>query len=370
MKIAVYGIGNVCKHLCEIIEKRKEVEVVYFIQTAKTQNTFLGKRIISIDEIGWKDFDILVIATTKYYKEIVELLEKKYSQKDINGKIVKASDYLFNAKIITKPYDSVKTEEGLVFIADSRDKTILEYMLATGKTWSYSMIDRFFELSEKYYSKKRKMQKGIFLDIGANIGTTSIYVNKIINNKLKIIGFEPVKINYNLFRANCILNSIDNICIEPFGLSNASNRLSIAYSMENPGGATIDKEQNGVKNKPETEEIAVITLDSYVEQKNISSEEIDYIWLDVEGHEVEVLEGAFNTLSGGHIPLIQEFNAVYYIETDRLKKYCNIIKNFYNSFIDLHSLNGEIQSINIEEIENYAWNLKRKGKSATDLFFF
>ena len=102
MKIAVYGIGNVCKHLCEIIEKRKEVEVVYFIQTAKTQNTFLGKRIISIDEIGWKDFDILVIATTKYYKEIVELLEKKYSQKDINGKIVFIPDTLPSEEVTCK----------------------------------------------------------------------------------------------------------------------------------------------------------------------------------------------------------------------------------------------------------------------------
>ena len=48
----------------------------------------------------------------------------------------------------------------------------------------------FFELSNKYYGGQNKKY---FLDIGASIGTTSIYVKKKFGKDLCVIGFEQSK---------------------------------------------------------------------------------------------------------------------------------------------------------------------------------
>ena len=108
--------------------------------------------------------------------------------------------------------------------------------------------------------------------------------------------------------------------------------------------------------------------DSYLRDACIKANEIDYIWLDVEGHEVEVLEGATETLLSGKIPLISEFNALVYINNNTLNRYSGIVKKIYKSFIDCRN---EDTIYPIDKLEDFALKLvKIENLEATDLFFF
>lgn len=57
----------------------------------------------------------------------------------------------------------------------------------------------------------------VFLDVGANIGQHSLFMSKFCK---KVIAFEPIPILQNRIEMNLKRNRIDNVQLNPFGLSN------------------------------------------------------------------------------------------------------------------------------------------------------
>jgi FkbM family methyltransferase len=162
------------------------------------------------------------------------------------------------------------------------DLCITEYMKFTGKLWE--------DWLEKYI-KESYIENTNMIDIGSNIGTTSLTMSKYISNNSFIYAFEPI---YNeILEMNVEQNNLTNkIKVFPCGLSNKSTTLKggfINFSEKNNFGFTrID---NLEKANAKTEFlIDVETLDSF------KIENISFIKIDVEGSEREVLEGSINTI--------------------------------------------------------------------------
>ena len=224
------------------------------------------------------------------------------------------------------------------------------------------------DLTEKYYKDSERSGKGYFLDIGANIGTTSIYIKKKINENLHIIGFEAGRYNYDLFRVNCILNQVEDIKAELLGLSDSNTRKKYRYVSFNSGGSGITGDS---AEGSEISTIETMKLDDYLEENHIPAERIDYIWMDTEGHEYEIITGGFKTFKVKKIPLLQEFNAIHYIKAGTLDSYCKKIKTIYDYFMDVHEyMSGKINAIPIGQIYDFALTMEKEGKAQTDLFFF
>ncbi len=372
MRIAVYGIGRVAQGFCNKVEDMKNIEILYFVQSKKTEDYFHNKKVISADEIDYSKIDNLIIASNIYYEEIIAYLKNLNNDYELNkDKVKSAADFPVVWEDIQRymPYASCKVCKDIVYISSSEDDGIGGAMFKSGRNYPDDMIHVFFELAEKYYKTTKQPNKGYFLDIGANIGTTSIYIKKKIDNNLKIIGFEAGKSNYDLFRINCILNQVEDIRVELLGLSDSNIRKKYRYVAKNSGGSGIveDDFEGGV----EISTIDMMKLDDYLEKNYISSEEIDYIWMDTEGHEYEIITGGFKTLQAKKIPLLQEFNAVHYIGKRSLECYCEKIGSIYDYFIDVHEyMNGKINIIPIAQIYDFAKKMEKEGTAQTDLFFF
>ena len=375
MEIAVYGAGKVASRFVEAIKKSDmDIHVVYFIQTKKDCDSFCGSPVVSVGEISWNDFEKLVIASTRYYDEMLESVGYKSLSQACKNRVQKSSDFLSavlpkDEPTVVEPYTVVKVDEGLCYIGDSTDKFLIKDMQNTRHTNSKKMIDDFFELTKKYYkqSTDSKSRKKYFLDIGANIGTTSIYVKKCINPELNIIGFEASKRNYDVFRVNCILNGVDDIKCEGFGLYNEAKQVRFHFVSENPGGSGINGQNLDSLGKDEFA-ISVIPLDKYLGDNNINPEDIDYIWMDVENSEPEVLSGAGGALKRKKIPLLHEFSVRNYYDTGRLEMYLNIVQSVYDGFIDMRDPNLAAHQIN--ELRDFSIKMVNDGKIATDLFFY
>ena len=372
MKSAVYGIGGSAEKFYNILKERNEaIEIVYFVQTEKTESVFHGKRVITAIEIEPSDFDKLVIASDNYYEEINEYLKSLDNGYELYKKAVRY-DLLFsgeweNSKKIM-PYQSCKIQNGITYIAASEDEYMLGYMYRTGRNYSENLINAFFCLTEKYYGQEKPARGGIFLDIGANLGTTSIYVKKNIDRELHVIGFEPSISNYDLFRVNCILNHVEDIKAEWLGLSSNNGKRKFLYSIQQSGMSRIVDDSMFGDN---IDTIEVKKLDDYLAENKISPYSINYIWIDAEGHEDEIIKGAMGTLQAKKIPLLQECNPGDYLEKNTLNDYCKNLVSIYDYFIDLKTFSAEEEKpIPISQIYDYVFKIMDMKNEHTDLFFF
>jgi FkbM family methyltransferase len=146
---------------------------------------------------------------------------------------------------------------------------------------------------------------GLVLDIGANLGTFCVPLARKIP-KLKFHAFEPQRIISYQLCANVIINNLDNVYTYELALSNKDTSIDLEmpdYAAEtNIGAFSIDSEVR--KNEYEcstvntTDKIELIPLDF------LTCDNIRLIKIDVEGHELEVLQGGFETIKRNNYPPI------------------------------------------------------------------
>jgi FkbM family methyltransferase len=146
---------------------------------------------------------------------------------------------------------------------------------------------------------------GIVLDIGANLGSYVVPLAKR-NPHLQFEAFEPQRIVYYQLCANTFLNRLSNVYAHNVGLSNEQRITSYVlpnYAEEtNIGAFSIDFDTRlknyEVKSEGVTERMIIIPLDS------MQYEKVRLIKIDVEGHELQVLQGAEHTLRENNYPPI------------------------------------------------------------------
>jgi FkbM family methyltransferase len=163
------------------------------------------------------------------------------------------------------------------------------------------------------YFKKYSNKNKIALDIGANIGTHTIYLSDYFK---EVYAFEPQKNVFELLESNVQINNCKNIITKNYGLGNSNkNEKMEIYDINsriNHGAIGIDK--TGTSNG---ETINIKILDE------MKLDNIGFIKIDVEGYEYSVLEGSKNTIEKSKPIIIIEINY------KSIKDYTNII-NFFN----------------------------------------
>ncbi|MES2411765.1 MAG: FkbM family methyltransferase [Bacteroidota bacterium] len=150
----------------------------------------------------------------------------------------------------------------------------------------YPMIEDF-----GYYQHFYKVKPGdSVIDAGANCGYLSIFYSKLVGDMGKVFAFEPDKFNIDRMKKNIELNTdlTNNIIIEDLLLWD-KNEMVDFYEAGTEGSSAVWK--------PYTEQLVkkqTITIDSWVKKNNI--QKLDFIKMDIEGAEIEALDGAVETI--------------------------------------------------------------------------
>ncbi len=230
------------------------------------------------------------------------------------------------------PYHSIEVE-GIVYLYHKEDEEIPDCMDRTGMNYSKYDIDNFLSLADKQFYNGNPPSTGLFLDIGGNIGTTTIYCKQKKKPQLCYIAFEPVERNAKLFEANCIMNGCNGIKVEKIALSNCKrHNVAMEVSNINSGNSKLVLSDENHSEQLEYG-INTIKLDEYLEEHKICPEEIRYIWLDVEGHETEVLEGAKKLLTNADIPMCMEYNQDIYQENGNYENMLTLLQRYFKYFV-------------------------------------
>jgi|GEM_PF-5716816 len=131
--------------------------------------------------------------------------------------------------------------------------------------------------------------ESVFFDVGANVGIYSLCaVNKY--PKITVHAFEPVTQTHNIFIENINKNFFNtrHITLNSQALSNKNGDAFITTDCHSSNHLTSDHYENSCQ------KISTITLDEYVTNHNIKR--IDLIKIDIEGHELPMLEGGLESL--------------------------------------------------------------------------
>jgi FkbM family methyltransferase len=174
----------------------------------------------------------------------------------------------------------------------------LDRKIIINKSYEVEETQILLNLVDKYSAE-------YFIDVGANSGYYSI---KLSEKKLKVLSFEPntealFKLNKTLEINNNLKNKIK---VFPFGLSNKNSELlmqsKIKFGYTQPGGSSVT--DSGDKKNIKTYKANFKIGDEVLNLKS----KILAIKIDVEGHEMYVLNGIINLLkSNKSILLIEIF---------------------------------------------------------------
>jgi len=160
--------------------------------------------------------------------------------------------------------------------------------------------------------KKFPIKETLYLDIGANIGLTSIPIARL---GYKTLGFEPNPHALSQLTKNLALNSPVLFFLFPFALGAGDENLEyvVLYSpVGNMGATSIDLEWSpGIKSSNLV--FAPIFSLEHVTSSLFSKDQLDnfkylVIKLDVEGHEDQVIKGLGKTLKSKRPLVIFENN--------------------------------------------------------------
>ena len=213
------------------------------------------------------------------------------------------------------------------------------YLCYENDTISNSLLEYgYWENELIKYAETFLNDNSIILDIGANIGTWSIPL--AIKNR-KVYSFEPYDSSFYSLCGNIFLNNKEHI-IYPYhsAITDNVNKKTSMYLSEtiNIGGCKLI-EKNDNNNK--LNRYKLITLDS------LKLEKINFIKIDVEGQELNVIKGGTKTI-------LKNKPVIFFECWDINSHHWNNIPNTHNELMDyIKSLGYNINKIYIDGDDNY-----------------
>ena len=223
--------------------------------------------------------------------------------------IFKIRHFLMNNKIVVKIYSifpwndiafSIKRNlyldkimqkhDFIIKVKNSNIKFYLPYYSKDSIQKHIAQTQNFYELDYLNHICTIKngiitnaVQDGLVLDIGANIGNHTIFF--LTQKARKVISFEPVKDTFDILKKNIEINNFQNkVNLFNVGVGKTKGKAILKYyNSKNIGMSQLSSDQNG--------DIPIVSID----ELNIE-EKINFIKIDVEGFESDVIKGMTESL--------------------------------------------------------------------------
>jgi FkbM family methyltransferase len=184
-----------------------------------------------------------------------------------------------------------------------------------GLGWIPSMFSNGILTAEEQFWSSLDLRGMTVYDIGAFHGLLTLF---FASQAKTVISFEPNSQNRRRLTDNMTLNGIQNVTVRNVGVGSSRETRKMVVSPLMPGGASVDgkAEENLMRAGVGTtaEEVRIVTLDCEIPEANLPVP--DFIKIDTEGWEIEVLCGARHTLESHRPTLFLEMHG----ETLREKK--------------------------------------------------
>jgi FkbM family methyltransferase len=184
----------------------------------------------------------------------------------------------------------------------------------------YNKNDRYIGHAIAKYGEYSSLETSVFkqvctvghvvIEVGANIGAHTIGIARLVGRAGRVLAFEPQRLIFQTLCANVALNSLENVDCYWSAVARENGTLSVPelspHVENNFGALQLSDVKKGV-------EVPCVRLDNF---RHLSR--LDFIKIDVEGMEADVLRGGEN--------LVRKFKPTLYVENDRVEKSRDLIE--------------------------------------------
>lgn len=169
----------------------------------------------------------------------------------------------------------------------------------------------------------RDYQIKMIFDVGANIGQSAkVYRSHFPSSEIHC--FEPIADTYELLLEGT--KNLNATCHKlALGSQNMDTEIKIdIHNCDSVMNSLVDKNQDERISEFKTEQVNVVTLADFCKSNNV--QHIDYLKIDTEGFDLEVLKGGEGLLEKNAIDLIStevsmnSYNT-YHVDFIKIKKY-------------------------------------------------
>jgi len=192
-----------------------------------------------------------------------------------------------------------------------------------------------FERTFNYLTQRGYAVTGrVFLDVGANIGTTSVMAITRLGCS-HVFSFEPSQTNIRMLRHNMLANGLEEritpVCA---AVSDRPRDIEMRLCDTNSGDHRVNDPEASVHDGREIVTVEAVSLDAWLDDQSFDVADIGVVWIDAQGHEPYVLAGASQLLCSD-TPIVCEFWPHGLREAKCLDRMCEVLTTCGREIIDL-----------------------------------
>ncbi len=216
---------------------------------------------------------------------------------------------------------------GLEVVIPTADRTIARSVYSSGD-WDPLLVGTAFDALRTF---GHRYEGTTFLEVGANFG---VYCLPAVSQLgfARAVAYEPDPASFDLLRQNIDRNGLgDRVEAHHAALSEQPGELLLSLGVGNSGDNRIVAAETGWRG--ETVKVPARTFDDEVAAGRIRIEDLGLVWLDVQGHEGEVLAGA-SSLLRSKVPIVMEY-ASGMLKGDARARLNELIATNFDVIVDL-----------------------------------
>lgn len=225
-------------------------------------------------------------------------------------------------------YCSKFVDNGIQFIFENNNM----FLKINDITIKVETLEELFIINEVFLENMYKIESKsdyIAIDIGMNVGITSLYLSHFENIK-KIYAFEPLRPTFDCAKVNLMLNQkyLPKIQASNFGLSNKNQIVEVIFNPLSKGNVGIKNSEIKTVAEKHVQKIELKEASNSLQEIIKNHPEAKFmVKLDCEGSEYDIVE---NLSGASMLPL---FN-IFMIEWHNMKGYKSRLINLINVFKD------------------------------------
>ncbi len=172
----------------------------------------------------------------------------------------------------------------------------------------------------------------VVFDVGANVGDYSKYLLGLAR-QLKIHCFEPVVSTFASLQQTLKISVEEGqVFLNCLALGERSGSAEMFVYHDNAGSNSFYfHDYHATLSKPQMEEVKLTTIDEYIKVNSVGR--VALLKIDIEGHEVNAIQGAQESIREGRIACIQfEYNNYWQRSDHTLVEMLELLEGL-NSFV-------------------------------------